>query len=49
MQINLEEKTLESDYRKRDDLQLLRQGKMEESQKAKEAIEEKQRKDVKFR
>jgi len=31
------------------DLQLLRQGKLEEAQKAKEDIEEKQRKDVKLR
>lgn len=33
--INLDENTLESDYHKRDDLQLLRQGKMDEAQKAK--------------
>jgi hypothetical protein len=31
------------------DLQLLQQGKLEEAQKAKEEIEEKQRKDVKLR
>ena len=49
MQINLDEKTLDSDFRKREDLQLLKQGKMEEAQKAKEVIEEKQRKDVKLR
>ena len=40
---------MDSDFRKREDLQLLKQGKMEEAQKAKEVIEEKQRKDVKLR
>lgn len=48
-QIQLDENTLESDYRKRNDLQLLKQGKMEEAQKAKEEIEEKQRRDAKLR
>jgi hypothetical protein len=47
--LNLDEKTLDSDFRKRNDLQLLKQGKLEEAQKAKEEIEEKQRKDVKLR
>jgi hypothetical protein len=40
---------LGSDFRKRRDLQLLRQGKLEDAQKAKEEIEELQRKDVKLR
>lgn len=48
-QIQLDENTLESDYRKRNDLQLLKQGKIEEAQKAKEEIEEKQRRDAKLR
>ena len=43
------ESTLDSDYRKRKDLQLLKQGKLDDAQKAKEEIEEKQRKDVKLR
>ena len=33
------EKTLESDFSKRKDLTLLKQGKMEDAQKAKEEIE----------
>ena len=40
---------LESDFSKREDLQLLKQGKVEEAQKAKEMIEEKQRRDAKLR
>jgi len=36
MQIILEEKSLDSDFRKRNDLQLLKQGKLEDAQKAKE-------------
>lgn len=38
-----------SDFRKRKDLQLLKQGKLEDAQKAKEEIEELQRRDVKLR
>lgn len=44
-----DEKTLDSDYSKRKDLTLLKQGKLEEAQKAKEEIEEIQRRDVKLR
>jgi hypothetical protein len=40
---------LESDSRKRGDLQYLQQGKLEEAQKAKEELEERQRKDAKLR
>ncbi len=49
IQLNFDEKTLESDFGKRKDLNLLKQGKMEEAQKAKQEIEEIQRKDVKLR
>lgn len=49
MQLIFDEKTLESDFGKRKDLNLLKQGKMEDAQKAKEEIEEIQRKDVKLR
>jgi hypothetical protein len=35
IQLNFDEKTLESDFGKRKDLNLLKQGKMEEAQKAK--------------
>lgn len=47
--INLEDKPLQSDFRSRDDLQLLKKGNLDAAQKAKEEIEEKQRKDVKLR
>lgn len=47
--LNFEENALESDFKKRSDLNLLKQGKLEDAQKAKEEIEEKQRKDVKLR
>lgn len=43
------EKTLESDFRNRKDLQLLRQNKISQAQQAKEDIEAAQRKDAKLR
>ena len=45
----MDKDTLESDYAKRKDLQLLKAGRLEEAQKIKEEIEEVQRHDVKLR
>ena len=44
-----DEKTLESDFRNRKDLQLLRENKISQAQTAKEDIEAAQRKDAKLR
>ena len=44
-----EQKTLESDFRNRKDMQLLRENKITEAQTAKEDIENAQRKDAKLR
>lgn len=44
-----EEKTLESDFRNRKDLQMLRENKITEAQTAKEDIETAQRRDAKLR
>ena len=45
----MDETTLDSDFCRRKDLQLLKGGRLEEAQKAKEEIEELQRRDVKLR
>jgi hypothetical protein len=49
IRIKLEEKPLLSDFRNRADLQLLKEGKIQEAQVEKERIEEMQRKDTKLR
>lgn len=49
IQIIFEEKTLESDFRNRKDLLMLRENKISEAQNAKEDIEAAQRKDAKLR
>lgn len=47
--IRLEEKPLVSDFRNREDLIRLAEGKIEEAQVSKEKVEENQRRDAKLR
>ena len=47
--INLDEKPLPSDFRNREDLILLKDGKITDAQTAKEKVEESQRRDAKLR